>query len=173
MISGSARFPITRTAFQMHHRQNPDAVGLLNEDHRIRKDVSKMSLGGWVEVAKAFGVMADCLDETLHFIVETTGEFRVNLRIILRGLRVFLFGFGMKGVRFQRPTILRIRWLTVSPGMPSTFPFSNSSRRRRISGFQASSISGSISPDNGSRSVRARRNSRRSASESCSTSLRM
>ena len=68
-----------------------------------------MSLGRWVKMSKAFGVAADSLDEALHFIVETAGEFRVNLRIIPCCLRVFLLRFGMKGVRFQRPTILRMR----------------------------------------------------------------
>ena len=112
-----APLPITRTAFHVHHRQNPDAVGLLDVNHRIRKDGGEMPLRGRVKMAEAFRVAADILDEPLHLVVKTSAEFRIGLRIIFCGLRVFLFRLGMERVRFHRPTILRMRLLTTSPGM--------------------------------------------------------
>ena len=112
----NAAFPITRTAFHVHHRQNPDAVGLLDVNHRIRKDGGKMPLRGRVKMAEAFRVAADSLNQPLHLVVKTSAEFRVGLRIIFCGLRVFIRRFGMERVRFQRPTILRMRRLTTSPG---------------------------------------------------------
>ena len=99
-------FPITGTALHVHHCQNPDAVGLFDVDHGIRKDVPEMTLGRRIKLTKAFRIATNILNDLLHLIVKTPGKFRVNLRIILRGLRVFLFRVGMKGVWFQRPTIL-------------------------------------------------------------------
>ncbi|GEM_PF-1273834 len=66
--------------------------------------------------AEAFWFAADVLNDLLHFIEETTAKFGINPGVVIGGVRVFLRRFGMEGVRFHRPTILRIRLLTTSPG---------------------------------------------------------
>jgi hypothetical protein len=67
-------------------------------------------------MAETFRFAADVLNETFHLVVKTPAEFGINLRVVIGGVRVFLRRFGMEGVRFHRPTILRIRLLTTSPG---------------------------------------------------------
>ena len=113
----NAAFPITRTMFHGHQRQNPDAIGLLGVNHRIRKDGGEMPLRGRVKMAEAFRVAADSLNEPLHLVVKMSAKFGRNLRVLICGVCVFLLRFGMKSVRFHRPTILRMRLLTTSPGM--------------------------------------------------------
>jgi hypothetical protein len=41
---------------------------------------------------------------------------------VRRSLGVFLVGLGMETARLHRPTILRMRADTTSPGMPCTLP---------------------------------------------------
>ncbi len=58
-------------------------------------------------------------------------------------------GLGVRtrvATNFYRPTILRIRAETSSPGIPVTAPLSISATRRRVSCFQARSTAGAAAP---------------------------
>ena len=75
-----------------------------------------MPLRGRVKMAETLWFAANVLYEAFHLVVKTSAEFGRNLGVVIYGVRVFLHRFGMEGVRFHRPTILRIRLLTTSPG---------------------------------------------------------
>jgi len=51
----NAVLPVTRTAFHMHHRQNPDAVGLLDVITAYGKTLEKCRCAGGSNGRKRFG----------------------------------------------------------------------------------------------------------------------
>ena len=102
----------------MHDRHDPHPVRFVEIDHGIRELAGQRAPGGWTEAKEAVGLAANLLDEAFDFVVETAAQFGRDGRLILDRLGVFLFRPGMEDVRLHRPTILRMRADTSSPGMP-------------------------------------------------------
>lgn len=77
----------------------------------------KMSLRGRIKPAEARRFAANVLNKAFHLVIKTPAKFGINPRVVICRRLVLLRRFRMEGVRSHRPTILRMRWLTILPGM--------------------------------------------------------
>ena len=130
----------------MHNRHNPDDIRLFKIDDGVGKNSAEMSPDRRVKSPESSRLHANLGNQPLDFIIKPATQFWGNVSVVSRRFGVFDVSLPMETMRFHRPTILRIRAETSSPGMPFSWPLSISATRRRVSRRQLSSISGAIPP---------------------------
>ena len=119
----------------MHDGNNPNAIGLFEENDCVRKIVAEMSARRWIKFPETLGIGCHRLKQAFHLAIETHAEFGRNFAIISDRPGKFLVCFGMKQ-DFHSPAALRARASDSSSGTPFTLPVSISCMRRSISFFQ-------------------------------------
>jgi hypothetical protein len=120
----------------VHHGDDPNLVGPVEVDDRIRKWLTEMPAGRRLEGPAKPRLCAHLIHKPVNAVMKTPAELRTDGRLVFR--RRFELGTGrrMETKRFHRPTMWRISAMTSSPGMPVTCPLSISATRLRSpSGF--------------------------------------
>lgn len=131
--------------FHMHDRNDPDAVRLLNEDHRAGKTATEVPSGRGIESVKAFRVRPDFAEEPLYLLVKAHTQLRRDRRVGADSRGEFLVSLWVQPT-VRRPASLRARASDSSSGTPWTLPDSISRSRRAISTSQAKVMAGSAPP---------------------------
>lgn len=103
--SAEAGVPVTGLTVQVHHGDNPDLIGLVYVDHRIREAQRERPTGWWIELEELTRVSANCRDGRLDLIIIAFAQLGPNLCVITGRLGVLGVSFRMKGVWLHRPTI--------------------------------------------------------------------
>ncbi len=103
---------------QVHHCDDPDLVGFIEANDRIRKAPGETAPRWWVELVELARVRADRRDGGLGLIEETAAQLGSDLGVETRRFGVLGVGFRVEDVRFHRPTIWRILAEVTVPGMP-------------------------------------------------------
>ena len=112
--------PVTGLAMQVHHRDDPDPVGLLEVNDGIRKASRKIPPRRRVELVELAWMGADRCDGGLDLVVETAAQLGLDLGVKPRRRGLLGVGFRMEEVRLHRPTIWRILSDVTAPGIPCT-----------------------------------------------------
>ena len=108
-FSAKAVNPIVRLAMERHDSENPKIVRTIRVADAVGEIAGEVTANGRADLAKKLRAFAGFGDQAFDLIVETTAEFRADLGLALRGLRVVLISLGVEGVRLHRPTIFRMR----------------------------------------------------------------
>src|SRR5437868_7059773 len=69
-----AVFPITRTLFQVHDRDNPNVIGFVQINDSIRKPAAEMSPRRWIEPTKSRRIRTYFPDQSFDFTVASNAK---------------------------------------------------------------------------------------------------
>ena len=144
--SAQSLAPIPRAPVRMHHCNNPDVVGLFNEDDPVRKFLARMSSCRRVKFPAMFWMGTRLAKQPFQFEKKTLSKPGGYFRIVADCFCKLLVRLGMQRI-VHRPAIFRARARDFSTGTPLTLPDSISAIRRSISVFQAAATDGSSAPD--------------------------
>ena len=112
--------PVTGLAMQVHHRDDPDPIGLIEVNDGIWKALREIPPRRRVELVELARMRAHRCDGALDLIVETAAQLGLDLGVEPRRRGVLGIGFRMEEVRLHRPTIWRIFSDVTAPGIPCT-----------------------------------------------------
>ena len=110
--------PAAGISFQRHDGDDPNGVRLVQVEEREGKVIRQMPAHIAVDAPKAVGRSATVGDQVLNLVEKSPAQVGADRGVVGRRRRVFLVGLAMEAMRLHRPTILRMRADTTSPGMP-------------------------------------------------------
>ena len=135
--------PVIRSALEVSDRQHKYALWLVHVDQRIRERFPEVAPNLSPQIRINPGRSAHIGNEAVYGVIVPLAQLLIFRRVAGQRLEEFSLRLWMEGMWLHRPTILRARAMTSSPGIALTFPLRISSRRRSASSAHNWSISGS------------------------------